>query len=102
MRRYGQQLTLEKRRTGEMQSVRAFLQPILKKRTQVPLAMTALGAVSEQQWLYFGSRKTDIAPGDTLQLGALRLTVQEAREVHLAGEPLYRWALLRPEREAAL
>lgn len=101
LERYGQQLTLEKRDTGQQLSIRALLQPILKKQTHPPLAMTALGAVDQQRWLYLGSREIAIAPGDDLQLGAVRLTVQEVRDIFLGPEPLYRWAMLRAEREAA-
>lgn len=100
--RHGQRVTLKKRETDESLEVRAFLQPILKKQEQPPVAVTPLGAVNEQRWLYLGSSQVAIAPGDRVQQGETRLAVQEARGVFLGTELLYHWALLQPEKEAAV
>ena len=100
--RYGQNVTLEKHDTGEKQEIQAFLQPLLKKQEQPPVAVTPLGAVSEQRWLYLGSRHVAIVPGDRIQQGETRLAVQEARGVFLGTALLYHWALLQPEKEAAV
>lgn len=98
---YGQEVLLTPREGGEEAPVRAFLQPILKRREDLPAAATPLGAVSQQRWLYIGSGGRPLAPGDRAVWGGLRLTVQEARIVPWKDEPLYCWALLRPGKEAA-
>lgn len=98
--RHGQQVVLTRRGSSESTTLYAFLQPILKQRQQPPAAVTPLGAVSEQRWLYLGSARTAIAPGDHIQTEALRLTVQEVQGIYMDREFLYYWALLRPEREA--
>ena len=100
MDQYGQTVTL-KRRGQEPRETRAFLQPDLKRRETLPLTATPLGAVSIQRWLYLGPGDRELAPGDRLAWGELRLVVQEARAVGWRDETLYQWAVLRPEKEAA-
>lgn len=99
---HGQNVTLEKRDTGERQEVRAFLQPILKKQEQPPVTVTPLGAVNEQRWMYIGSSQIAVVPGDRIQHNGLALIIQEARGVFLGDALLYHWALLRPAKEAAV
>lgn len=98
--RYGQQVRLTRRRTGEEVSGRAFLQPVLRRTEEAPAA-TPLGAVSEQRWLYIGGGAQPLAPGDRVDSGALRLVVREARPIYLGDELVYHWALLRRRKEAA-
>ena len=93
MGQYGQTVTL-KRRGQEPRETRAFLQPDLKRREALPLTATPLGAVSVQRW-------RELAPGDRVAWGGLRLVVQEARAVGWRDETFYQWAVLRPEKEAA-
>lgn len=98
MARFGQTVTIT-RRGQEPRETRAFLQPDLKRREALPVAVTPLGAVSAQRWMYLGS--LELAPGDRAAWGGLRLAVQEARAVGWQDEILYYWAVLRPEKEAA-
>lgn len=98
MGRFGQTVTLT-RRGQEPQQARVFLQPVLKRREDLPIAAIPLGAVSVQRWLYVGGR--ELAPGDRVAWGELRLAVQEARAVVWQDGPLYYWAMLRREKEAA-
>lgn len=100
MGQYGQTVTL-KRRGQEPRETRAFLQPDLKRREALPLTATPLGAVSVQRWRYLGPRDRELAPGDRVAWGGLRLVVQEARAVGWRDETFYQWAVLRPEKEAA-
>ena len=97
----GQSVTLTRLETGDTVPLRAFLQPILKRREALPAVPTPLGAVSSQRWLYIGSGRQEISPGDRAACGAERLVVQEARAVGWQDETFYQWAVLRPEKEAA-
>lgn len=97
----GQSVTLTRLETGDTVPLRAFLQPILKRREALPAAPTPLGAVSSQRWLYIGSGRQEISPGDRAACGAERLVVQEARPIRWGDEVLYYWAVLRQERRNA-
>ena len=99
--RYGQTVTVTLRQSGEPAEVRAFVQPVLKEQLEPPVAVTALGAASEQRWRYLGQGGLTLHPGDQVALGEMRFTVQEARPVYWRDEVAYYWALLRPAREAA-
>lgn len=101
MARYGQRVTLTERRTGAAREVRAFVQPVRRQREELPAAVTALGAVSSQRWLYLGPPDRAPAPGDRVELEALRLVVQEVQAVWWQEAPLYCRAILRREKEAA-
>lgn len=101
LRRFGQEVTLEGR-DGQVRKLRAFVQPSLKEREAPPAALTPLGAVSRDRWLYLGPVEAALAPGDKLSAGELCLTVQECRPVFWRDEALYLWAMLRPRKEAAL
>lgn len=100
MRRYGQEVLVTRRETGESTAARAFLQPVLKQREDLPVTATPLGPVSRQRWLYIGSGAQMVSPGDRIACGSLRLVVQEAQAVCWADEPLYWRAVLRREKEA--
>lgn len=102
MERYGQTVTLIPRDGGEALETKAFVQPILKKQEDPPVAVTPLGPVSEQRWLYIGKAGVETAAGDRMVCGAVRLVVQEVRPVYWQDEVLYRWATLRREKEAAV
>jgi len=98
--RYGQDVVLTDRDSGEERATRAFVQPVLKKREGLSAQATPLGAVSLERWLYIGSGALALRPGDGAACGGLRLRVQEARSVPWNGGTLYWWAVLRPEKEA--
>ena len=100
--RYGQDAVLTDRESGEERRVRAFVQPVLKKREELPVQATALGAASRERWLYIGGGSQPLRAGDGVACGGLRLQVQEARGVPWGGGTLYWWALLRREKEKAL
>ena len=101
MARYGQRVVLTKRNTGEAREVWAFVQPVRRQREELPVAATALGAVSSQRWLYIGPPGQALAPGDRVALEGLRLTAQEIQTVWWQNAPLYCRAILRREKEAA-
>ncbi|MDE7260464.1 MAG: hypothetical protein K2N78_00120 [Oscillospiraceae bacterium] len=101
MERYGQTVTLIPR-GGEALETRAFLQLILRERTDPPVAVTPLGPVSEQRWLYIGRAGVNVSVGDRMSFGEVRLVVQEARPVYWQDETLYQRAVLRLEKEAAV
>lgn len=101
MRAYGQMITLIARQSGEEAVYTAFLQPILKERETPPAAVTPLGAVSGQRWLYIGPPDQDVRPGDLARFDSLRLAVQEVQTVYFRGEVLYHRAVLRREKEDA-
>ena len=98
---HGQSAVLVRKDSGETVELRAFLQPILKKQLHPPVAVTPLGAVSEQRWTYIGPGSIAVAPGDRLRQNDLLWVVQESRGVFCGDTLLYRWALLRPAKEAA-
>ena len=102
MAQYGQTVTLSPGNDGDAREIRAFLQPVLKKQEEPQVAITPLGPVSEQRWLYIGPANTEAAVGDRMACGEARLVVQEARPVYWRDEVLYRWAILRREKEAAV
>lgn len=96
--RNGQLLTLTKI-NGETAVVRAFLQPIRKKQEDAPIAVTPLGSVSQQRWLYIGSSENEILSGDRVDCHDLALQVQEVQAVYLGSNILYYRALLHPRKE---
>ena len=102
MERYGQTVTLIPRNNGEAIETKAFVQPVLKEREAPPVVVTPLGPVSEQRWLYIGKAEVDAAVGDRIACGEARLVVQEVRPVYWQDGVLYRWAMLRTEKEAAI
>lgn len=101
MRAYGQTVTLISRKSGEELAFAAFLQPVLKEREEPPVAVTPLGAVNGQRWLYIGPAGQEIQPGDRMRFDVLCLVVQETEAVYFRGETLYRRAILRREKEDA-
>lgn len=102
LERYGQEAALTPREGGGAVPLRAFVQPVLRKREELPLTVTPLGAASGQRWLYIGSGGQPLAPGDRLDWAGRSLAVQEACAVYWREAPLYWRAILRPGREAAL
>lgn len=100
--RYGQCAQLKKHDSSEELDIHAFLQPVLKEQEHPPMAATPLGAVSRQRWVYVGSSKIDLVPGDRIHYGELSLVVQETHPLFCGDEIFYRWALLRREKEAAV
>lgn len=102
MRRYGQEVVIIPGGPGQVRTAAAFLQPILKKREDLPAAATPLGAVSGQRWLYIGPAGTALSPGDRVRSEGLCLIVQEALTVKLGRDDLYRRAILRREKEGPL
>lgn len=99
--RFGQSVTLTPGDPGPSLALRAFLQPILKRREALPVTPSPLGAVSQKRWLYLGAGGQALAPGDRVDAGELSLVVQEAHIVYWRDEPFYRWAILRERKEAA-
>lgn len=102
MHAYGQTVSLVSKKSGEETAYAAFLQPVLKEREYPPAAATPLGAVSGKRWLYVGPAGQEIVPGDRIRFDNLRLVVQEAEAVYFHTEVLYRRAVLRKEKEAAV
>ena len=102
MAQYGQTVALVSRDGEDTREIRAFLQPILKKQEEPQIAVTPLGSVSEQRWLYIGPASVEASVGDRMACGEARLVVQEVRPVYWRDEILYRWAMLRQEKETAV
>lgn len=102
LERYGQKALLTRREGGDAIALRAFVQPLLRQKEELPLTPTPLGAASGQRWLYIGSGRQPIAPGDQLDCGGLRLVAQESCPVRWQEEVFYWRAVLRPRREAAV
>lgn len=101
MREDGQDLTLIRRENGEEIPVRAFLQPFLKEKEDLPVTATPLGAVSDQRWLYIGPVEPELEPGDRIGFGGDRFVVQEAMTICFRWNALYGRAILRREKEEA-
>lgn len=102
MEQYGQAVTLVSRDGGETLETQAFVQPVLKQQEEPPVAVTPLGPVSEQRWLYIGRAGVEVRAGDRLVCGETRLAVQEVQSVYWQNEVLYRRAILRREKEVAV
>ena len=97
--RYGQEVALTPRQGGETVRVRAFLQPVLRQREEGGAAVTPLGGVSRERWLYLGPGETALQLGDRADCGDLALAVQQARQVFWGDAPVYWWATLRRRKE---
>lgn len=102
MERYGQTAALVPGDGGQPREIRAFLQPVRKDRAAPPAAATPLGPVSEQRWLYIGRAGTAVAAGDQIVWNGPRLAVQEVQDIYWQDEILYRRAILRRAKEAAV
>lgn len=102
LRRYGQKTMIIPKGPGEVRVVNAFLQPVLKIREDPPAAVTPLGTVSERRWLYIGPAGAALSPGDRVRSEGVYLVVQEAVDVKLGQDKLYRRAILRREKEGPL
>lgn len=102
MRSFGQAITLIPRKSQCETRFRAFLQPVLKEREDLPVTATPLGAVNGQRWLYVGPAAQEISEGDMVHLDDIHLTVQEVTTVYFRSEVLYNRAILRQEKERAV
>ena len=95
--RHGQTVTLL---TGEGETaIRAFLQPVTERQEQVPEIMCGIGALDGRLWLYLG--QTEVRPGDNILWDGRTFRVRSNREYYMGETPLYWWASLELEREAA-
>jgi hypothetical protein len=99
--RYGERVTIEQRQSGEAVTAQAVVQPVLGRTQDAPVTPGELGAVSRQQWIYVGEAETALSVGDHVVWADTRFVVLDTRELRLEGEPLYRWAKLRPGKAAA-
>ena len=84
---------------GEACEIRVFLQPVLKKREDLPVTATALGPVSDQRWLCWSAEV--LRAGDALDHGEDGLIVQEVQTLELGGETVFRRSVLRRRKEKA-
>lgn len=98
--RHGQTVVLTRKSDGSVLEAKAFLQPVLKEREDLPLAVTPLGGVSDQRWMYLGGASTPLEAGDRLASEGLKLVVQESQVVYWDEDALYCRAILRREKEA--
>ena len=97
---YGQTVTW--RRPEGDRTERAFVQPILTRREEPLWDQTPLGAADRRRWLYIGGGGAAVRAGDRLHCQGADFLVREAAPVYLEdGAPLYWWATLVREREAA-
>ena len=81
----------------------AFVQPILAKREDAMSAHTPLGVADQRRWSYIGSGEVPLTAGDRLSCLGMEFRVREAMPVYFnETEPLYWWATLITEKEAAL
>ena len=98
--RYGQTV-IWRRETGDQRSY-AFVQPVLVKKETPMAEQTPLGEADQRRWTYIGSGEIAVAAGDRLDCQEMTFRVREALPVYLGdGAPLYWWAVLIQEREAA-
>ena len=102
LEQYGQNAVLTRREDGQTIPLRAFVQPVLRQREDLPLTPTPLGAASGQRWLYVGCGAQPLALGDWVDCGEWKLAVQEASAVYWQDEVFYWRAVLRPRKEAAV
>lgn len=99
LRRFGQTVTLT--HGEESREVQAFLQEKLEKDREPPRGILPLGESDERRWVYIGSAEAEIAVGDRVCFGELRLVAQQAEAVYLGDELCHWWAQLAREKEAA-
>ena len=102
MSRYGQRVTLLPGNGGEASEVMAFVQPVRKRLVDPPVEFTPLGPVSEQRWVYVGPAGVEVKPGDRMICETAHLAVQEVQDIFWTQDILYRRAVLRREKEAAV
>ena len=95
LRRFGQEVTLERDGTGE--TVRAFLQPIRERDEAVP-EMQAIGWLDGRLWLYLG--RAAVKAGDTVLWEGRRFRVRSGRPHYIGGRLCHWRAVLERAREA--
>lgn len=97
LNRHGQTVTLK---TGETAiAAKAFLQPVTSRNEQAPGAMCGIGMLDGRLWLYLGQEA--VQPGDNILWEKQTFRVRSSRAYHIGDLPLYWWASLEQEREAA-
>ena len=97
MDRHGQAVIL--RNAEGDTAAQAFLQPVTKQSEQVPDGMCGIGALDGRLWLYLG--QAEVQPGDSILWNNQTFRVRSSRIYHIGETPLYWWAALQQEREAA-
>jgi len=96
LRRFGQQVILRPDR--DALTVRAFLQPVIRRDEQMPETMMELGSIDGRLWLYLGTEEA--ADGDILDWNGLEFRVRSSRPWYVGDELLYWWASLERAKEA--
>lgn len=99
LKRWGQRVTLC-RADGSEEESRAFLQPVSQQKEAEPFLMTELGSVDDRLWLYLGT--VPLEAGEHLLRGERCFRVRSCRPYEMGERPLYWWAMLEGEREAAV
>ena len=94
---HGQTVTV-RHAAGEV-AVQAFVQPLTGRNEQVPDAMCGIGSLDGRLWLYLGQE--EVQPEEQILWGGQIFRVRSSRVYHLSEMPLYWWASLEQEREAA-
>lgn len=93
LRKYGQTVKVNDEVT------RAFFQPAREKGKAAPFEVSSLGTVDDRRWTYLG--RTQLKPGDHLEFQGQAYAVRSCEGVRLGDKPVYWWASLAAEREAA-
>lgn len=100
--RWGRDVTLLYGENGETRTVRAVIQPVLTRREdwrqEVP---SPLGAVRQDQFLYFGPADAGLDGVTVLSCGDTDYELQAAQPVPLDGAASHWWAVLRVRDEEA-
>jgi len=97
LNRHGQTVTLKS--GGTEAAAKAFLQPVTGRNEQVPEEMCGIGSLDGRLWLYLGQEA--VQPGDNILWDNQTFRVRSSRVYHIGDMPLYWWASLEQEREAA-
>ena len=82
---YGQVVTAAA--DGGEQSWQAFVQPILRDRSEEARAYTPIGDVDKRQWLYIGPADRVLQRGDSLRSGGQSFIVRELSLIHIWHTP---------------
>ena len=93
---YGQ--TVEEADTGARW--RAFVQPVLRSRSEEERGTTALGDVDRRRWLYIGPGDRMLERGQRIRWDGRVYRVRESAAVYAAEQVFYCRAVLLRERES--
>ena len=92
LEKYGNRITL--RKSGEATAFRGFLQHSgSKSRQNMKREFSLLGEVPGGQYILLAPTVPELAAGDVLEQGKLKVEIRKIETVMAMNQPLYQWGL---------